>query len=219
MSCSPPGTSGHGNRIACQCRRCRECWLYPWVRKVPSIRKWQFTPVFCPEKSYGQRSLAGYSPWDGRVGHDLTSKQQQLIGFDFNLSILLLFCVCVIFVLFSSFSIYLNRLDTLDDFMHLFCWLMRAHSLTVLMVSEGFITQSLSVSQSTFKLYDLTIMWKPANSVLPFLPFTLLYYYCDHLIFSGAINSTLYCYHFCLNSQLVFGEICKRRKKIIFFPM
>ena len=102
--------------------------------------------------------------------------------------------------------------------MHLFCRLMRAHSLTVLMVSEGFIIQSLSVSQSAFKVYHLTIMWKPYNSVLPFLPLTLLYYYCDHLIFSGAINSTLHCYHFCLNSQLVFGGICKRRKKNHILP-
>ena len=26
--------------------------------------KWQLTPVFLPGKSHGQRSLAGYSPWD-----------------------------------------------------------------------------------------------------------------------------------------------------------
>ena len=26
-------------------------------------KEWQPTPVFLPEKSYGQRSLAGYSPW------------------------------------------------------------------------------------------------------------------------------------------------------------
>ena len=26
-------------------------------------RKWQPTPVFLPEESHGQRSLAGYSPW------------------------------------------------------------------------------------------------------------------------------------------------------------
>ena len=26
-------------------------------------RKWQPTPEFLPEKSYAQRSLAGYSPW------------------------------------------------------------------------------------------------------------------------------------------------------------
>ena len=26
-------------------------------------RKWQPTPLFLPEKSNGQRNLAGYSPW------------------------------------------------------------------------------------------------------------------------------------------------------------
>ena len=36
------------------------------------------TPVFLLEKSQGQRSLAGYSPWNcKRVRHDLTTKQQQ----------------------------------------------------------------------------------------------------------------------------------------------
>ena len=31
-----------------------------------------------PGKSYGQRSLAGYSPWDHKwVGHNLVTKQQQ----------------------------------------------------------------------------------------------------------------------------------------------
>ena len=36
----------------------------PWVRKIYLRRKWQTTPVFLPEESHGQRSLAGYSPWD-----------------------------------------------------------------------------------------------------------------------------------------------------------
>ena len=38
--------------------------VQPRVRKMPWRRKWQPTPVFCPGKSYGQRSLACYSPWD-----------------------------------------------------------------------------------------------------------------------------------------------------------
>ena len=29
------------------------------------------------QKSHGQRSLAGYSPWDHKVGHSLAPKQQQ----------------------------------------------------------------------------------------------------------------------------------------------
>ena len=34
----------------------------PWVGKIPWRRAWQPTPVFLPEESHGQRSLAGYSP-------------------------------------------------------------------------------------------------------------------------------------------------------------
>ena len=36
-----------------------------------SLGEWQPTPVFLPEKSHGQRSLVGYSPWGcKRVGRD-----------------------------------------------------------------------------------------------------------------------------------------------------
>ena len=38
--------------------------LIPSLGKVPWRTKWQPTPVFLPGKSHGQRSLAGYSPWD-----------------------------------------------------------------------------------------------------------------------------------------------------------
>jgi len=34
----------------------------PWIRKISWRRKWKPTLVFLPEKSHGQRSLAGYSP-------------------------------------------------------------------------------------------------------------------------------------------------------------
>ena len=34
-----------------------------------SVRKWQPTPVYLHGKFHGQ-SLAGYSLWDQRVGHD-----------------------------------------------------------------------------------------------------------------------------------------------------
>ena len=44
----------------------REAWNWPW----------QFTPVFLPGKSHGQRSLEGYSPWSSkRVNHALVTKQ------------------------------------------------------------------------------------------------------------------------------------------------
>ena len=35
-------------------------------RKNPLRRKWQPTPVFLPGESHRQRSLTGYSPWDGK---------------------------------------------------------------------------------------------------------------------------------------------------------
>ena len=37
-----------------------------WVGKISWRREWLPTPVFLPGKSHGQRSLAGYSPWDGK---------------------------------------------------------------------------------------------------------------------------------------------------------
>ena len=43
--------------------QCRRPGLNPWVGKIPWRREWLSTPVFLPGKSYGQRSLAGYSPW------------------------------------------------------------------------------------------------------------------------------------------------------------
>ena len=54
----PRWHSGKGS--ACQCRRHRRHRFQPWVGKIAWRRKWQSTPVFLP----GQRSLAGYSPWD-----------------------------------------------------------------------------------------------------------------------------------------------------------
>ena len=47
----------------CQCWRCKRLGFDPWVGKIPWSRKWQPTPVFLPGKFYGQRGLAGYSPW------------------------------------------------------------------------------------------------------------------------------------------------------------
>ena len=36
----------------------------PWVVNIPWEREWLPNPVFLPGKSYGQRSLAGHTPWD-----------------------------------------------------------------------------------------------------------------------------------------------------------
>ena len=57
-----PGDAS-GKESTCQCRRHQRRGFNPWVRKIPWRRKWQPTPVFLHEKSHGQRSLVGYSPW------------------------------------------------------------------------------------------------------------------------------------------------------------
>ena len=51
-----------GKDPACQCRRHKRRRFGPWVRKIPWRKAWQPTPVFLLGKSYGQRSVAGYSP-------------------------------------------------------------------------------------------------------------------------------------------------------------
>ena len=53
-----------GKESTCHCRRSR---FNLWVGKITWRRKWQPTPVFLPEKSHGQWSLAGYRPWVRRV--------------------------------------------------------------------------------------------------------------------------------------------------------
>ena len=70
-SCFPGSTSA--KEPACQCRRCKRCWFNPWVRNIPWRRTWQPTPVILLGKSYGQRSLAGYSPW-GLKELDMTER-------------------------------------------------------------------------------------------------------------------------------------------------
>ena len=56
-----PGGTG-GKEPICQCKRHKTRGFDPWVRKIPWRRAWQPTPVFMPEESYGQRSLADCSP-------------------------------------------------------------------------------------------------------------------------------------------------------------
>ena len=49
-----PANAGHPGGIV----------LIHGLERFPWRRKWQLIPVFLPGKSHGQRSLAGYSPWD-----------------------------------------------------------------------------------------------------------------------------------------------------------
>ena len=56
----PGGTSA--KEPACQCKRQGRLGFDPWVGKNLWRTEWQPTPVFFPEESHGQRSLAGYWP-------------------------------------------------------------------------------------------------------------------------------------------------------------
>ena len=53
-----------GKEPTCQCRGCKRCRFYPCFGNIPWRRAWQSTPLLLPGESHGQRSLAGYSPWD-----------------------------------------------------------------------------------------------------------------------------------------------------------
>ena len=59
------------NRSACQCRRYKRCRFNPWVREIPLEQEMSTQPVFLPEKSHGQRSLAGYSPCSHQELHTM----------------------------------------------------------------------------------------------------------------------------------------------------
>ena len=58
-----PGGYPSDKELASQYRRWKRGGFESWVSKIPWRRAWQPTPVFLPEVSHGQRSLADYSPW------------------------------------------------------------------------------------------------------------------------------------------------------------
>ena len=53
-----------GKEFTCEFRSQRRLRFDPWIKKLPWWRAGQPTSVFLPGESHGQRSLAGYSPWD-----------------------------------------------------------------------------------------------------------------------------------------------------------
>ena len=67
--------SGKSAQVSCHCLlwRHRRHSLNSWVGKIPWRRRWQSIPGFLPEKSHGQRSLTGYSPW-GHTELDMTER-------------------------------------------------------------------------------------------------------------------------------------------------
>ena len=61
--------------------------------KIPWRRRRQPAPVFLPGESHGQRSLAGHSPRDCRVGHDSVTELTVLVVR--QLVSVILFFVCL----------------------------------------------------------------------------------------------------------------------------
>ena len=45
------------------CLQCKGPGFNAWIGKIPRRGNWLPTPLFLPEESHGQRSLADYSPW------------------------------------------------------------------------------------------------------------------------------------------------------------
>ena len=93
-----------GEEPACQCRRPKRCGFDPWIRKIPwrRSRKWQPTPVFLPSKSYGQRSLAGYSLW-GRKESGIT---EQLSTHTLLCTVIIYNQVYTLFLLLQAYKLY-----------------------------------------------------------------------------------------------------------------
>ena len=64
----PDGSSG--KESACSAGEAGDAGSIFGLRRFPGEGHGQPTPVFLPGEIYGQESLAGYSPWGHRVGHD-----------------------------------------------------------------------------------------------------------------------------------------------------
>ena len=66
--------NGKDGRESALVQLCGRPGFDPWVGKIPWRKEWLLMPVFSPGQSQGQRSLAGFSLWGRRVGHDLVTK-------------------------------------------------------------------------------------------------------------------------------------------------
>jgi len=57
-----------GKEFTCQCRRCKRCGFYPWVRKIPWNRKWQPANFFAWKMPWTKESGWLQSMGSQRVG-------------------------------------------------------------------------------------------------------------------------------------------------------
>ena len=105
------------------CLQCGRPGFNPWVGKIPWRRKWQSTAVLLPEKSHGQRSLVGYSPW-GLKESDTTER----LHFHFPIgNHRFVFYVCGVYFCFVDKFICITFLDSTCKQNHTFVFLCRAY--------------------------------------------------------------------------------------------
>ena len=57
----------------------QEMWIQSLGQEHPLEKAMATHSSILAGKFHGQRSLAGYSPWGQRAGHDLATKQQQWV--------------------------------------------------------------------------------------------------------------------------------------------
>ena len=72
-----------GKESTCQARDAGRCEFESQVGKILWRRAWQFTPVFLPGESHGQRSLVRYSPQGhkkSRTGLKPLSKHARVVS-------------------------------------------------------------------------------------------------------------------------------------------
>ena len=102
------GTCGaSGKEAVYQYRRLKNLGFDPWEGKIPWRRAWQPTLVFLPQKSHGQKSLAGYSSW-GHKELDMTETTYHHHEFISNITKRLIFMATCFLLLFHrcNFDLY-----------------------------------------------------------------------------------------------------------------
>ena len=86
-----PGSSD-GKEPACNAG---DLGSIPWVEKIPWRREWLPTPLFLPEESHGQRSLAGYSPWGPKELDTTEQLTLYLLGSELKVTHSVMSTLCV----------------------------------------------------------------------------------------------------------------------------
>ena len=95
----------------------QRCGFNPWVRKIPRRRKGKPIPAFLPEKYYGQRRLAGCSPW-GYKELDMTERLPLLDAIphvlcNIYIIVIVIFSIMVwvtmLVIIYTIFNVFLRK--------------------------------------------------------------------------------------------------------------